>query len=509
MFDELLANAKNRFPAGPWVALSVLSVLLGSAVIAWSWSEERRLQSGLTGILQAHVQSVVRLVSEGARQAALATDATAEMQEAQLDTVTGLLGSPGLPPADAVRSADLALRVRLRESLLRLREGSGLGPLLREVASAPIVYVAIQDQEGLLAASRGAGPLSSWAEDPDLARAENGQLSFREIPRSSRVLVEGLSPFALPDGTTAVLRIGMDARPTRALLESAQRRHRLLVVVVGLLIGITGLVAWAMRRRDLRLASVERLAELHRQQQHHWQALGQLAAEVAHEVRNPLNTVRMVAQRLAREFVVSEPDRAEYSDLVAMLSQESDRVGGVVSEFLDLSRPLELRLEELELGELLQEALPAMRMRAESEGKQLFLAPAPPLRIRADRRRLHQVVVNLVSNALDAVPRGGQVELRIASGAHGAELRIEDDGAGMTPQMLEQAGRPFVTSKPKGTGLGLALTKRLIEAHGGSLALESEPGKGTVAIVRLPSIPKLAQGEAEDAPTAQELSHGS
>jgi signal transduction histidine kinase len=158
----------------------------------------------------------------------------------------------------------------------------------------------------------------------------------------------------------------------------------------------------------------------------------------------------------------------------------------VVSEFLQLGRPLELEPESLPVRTVLEEALVPQRIRAEKEGIRLHCEPVADGSIRLDRRRFTQVVTNLVGNAFDAVGPGGEVRVSIRLGSAGLHLAVQDNGAGMDSETLERVQRPFVTTKARGTGLGLSIARRLVEAHGGDLQLSSVPGKGTEARVFLP-----------------------
>jgi len=132
------------------------------------------------------------------------------------------------------------------------------------------------------------------------------------------------------------------------------------------------------------------------------------------------------------------------------------------------------------------EALAPLAMRARSESRRLSVECDCPGEVRADRRRFQQVVTNLVANALDAVGPGGTVRVTATCKDEGFRLIVEDDGPGMDAATLRRVQAPFVTTKAHGTGLGLPLAKRLVEAHGGRLLLESAPGRGTRAIVTLP-----------------------
>jgi signal transduction histidine kinase len=158
----------------------------------------------------------------------------------------------------------------------------------------------------------------------------------------------------------------------------------------------------------------------------------------------------------------------------------------VVGDFLELGRPLTLQRERVAASEVIQEAIAPLRLRAEQEHKSIVLDQAGDGTISLDRRRFAQVINNLVGNALDAVSENGRIAINHRYRAAGLDLEIADDGPGMDAALLERVQQPFVTTKAHGTGLGLPLARRLVEAHGGTLTLESQPGHGTTVRLFIP-----------------------
>jgi two-component system sensor histidine kinase HydH len=314
------------------------------------------------------------------------------------------------------------------------------------------------------------------------------------MERPEEPLFEGLGPFPLPDGTTALLRVGVDASPMLAVQAGIEWRHRVLYLVVGLLVLISFAGTWLMDRWAKRRREAERLLAAREEESRHWQTISQMAQTVAHEVRNPLNTLKMAAQRLQREFSIPDSERPDYQELVGMLQNEADRVNHVVSEFMELGKPLVLEIESLPMAEVLEEALMPMRIRAGQESKRMEVDTAAGKKARLDRRRFAQIVSNLVGNALDAVGPGGTVRVQADVHAGGLHLVIDDDGPGMDARTLERVQKPFMTTKARGTGLGLSIARRLIEAHRGTFELSSEAGKGTRARVFFPMKPEGPSG---------------
>jgi len=373
--------------------------------------------------------------------------------------------------------------------LRNMRRQLGLGELLGPIAQRGISYAAIQDASGIIAGTADCFALSQWASDPALARAqirERGQLVFRELAWGAGTVLEGSGSFPLPDGSIAVLRVGIDAAPLVALRREIKTHLLALAAIAALLVVLATAVALFWGFAQKRQLAHERALAARDEAQRRWQAIGQMAATVAHEVRNPLNTLQMAAQRLAREFAVAPAERGDFDELVGVLRSEADRVNRVVGDFLELGRPLTLQRERVTASEVVQEAIAPLRLRAEQERKSIVVDQVGDGTVSLDRRRFAQVINNLVGNALDAVSENGRISISHRCHAAGLDLEIADDGPGMDAALLERVQQPFVTTKAHGTGLGLPLARRLVEAHGGTLTLESRPGHGTTIRLFIP-----------------------
>jgi two-component system, NtrC family, sensor histidine kinase HydH len=215
-------------------------------------------------------------------------------------------------------------------------------------------------------------------------------------------------------------------------------------------------------------------------------ALGEMAASVAHEVRNPLGVIFNSLGSL-RRLLQPEGDVRLLLDIVG---EEADRLNRMVGDLLDYSRPLRPSLQAVALQPLLEEAIASARRPGEESSVEVKLEIEPDLPpVRADARLLRQAVVNLVTNSLQAMPHGGVLTVnaaRVLSDA-GAQARIavNDTGVGVPPEARSKVFQPFFTTKPTGTGLGLAVVKRIVEGHGGR-ALLADCERGTEFHLILP-----------------------
>ena len=233
-------------------------------------------------------------------------------------------------------------------------------------------------------------------------------------------------------------------------------------------------------------------------------ALGQMALALAHEIRNPIGAIRGVAQLLGDELGGPGPFREHVTVMLA----EIDRVNRVMEALLDLGRPLTFTFGFVNLHELLDRVSLLAEPAARAHEVQLLRRYDPSLpALWADADRLVQVFQNLVQNGIEAMPGGGRLVLttrlaldtvfggRVDAGAGPrplVEVQVIDDGEGIPAELLDRVFDPFVTTKPRGLGLGLALAHRIVEEHHGALRVSSTLGKGTVFSCYLPIAPAAA-----------------
>jgi len=209
--------------------------------------------------------------------------------------------------------------------------------------------------------------------------------------------------------------------------------------------------------------------------------VGQLAAGVAHEIRNPLTSLRGFTQLLQRNL-----DTNKYYYIDTMLS-ELDRINFIVNDFMSLSKPQLIDFRLRDLRAMLESVVMTLESETALRNVTIEWERVEPLPlISCDEHRMKQVFLNLLKNAIDAMPNGGRISLRLARNGAFASVRIRDEGCGMPKEMIEKVGEPFFTTKADGTGLGLMICNHIMEEHGGALRFESEVGVGTTAEITLP-----------------------
>jgi signal transduction histidine kinase len=240
-------------------------------------------------------------------------------------------------------------------------------------------------------------------------------------------------------------------------------------------------VAEQVQRQQQELLRSEQLA-----------AVGQLAASVAHEVRNPLTSIKMLVGAALR----SPATQALTSDDLDVMYKEVGRLEQTVQQLLDFARPPRAQRQSADLRTIAGDALDLVRARARHQAVRLDLRqPEEPVLADVDRGQLSSVIVNLLLNALDALPHGGRVELVLRGGPQ-PEITIEDSGPGIAPSVLPRLFTPFASTKPTGTGLGLSICKRVVQEHGGTIRAANRREGGARFTLTIPCHPAAEAGAA-------------
>jgi signal transduction histidine kinase len=213
-----------------------------------------------------------------------------------------------------------------------------------------------------------------------------------------------------------------------------------------------------------------------------------LAAGVAHEVRNPLNSVQINLSILGQELAELVPDpQAHVFAVLAKIAGEIKRLDDFVSEFLRFGRPPKLNVEKLAIRPLLSDLVGFMAPECSKKGVVLELDLRGPDTAWVDGFQVKQAVLNLLLNALQAMPEGGHVVVTTAGDEASLAIAVHDDGEGMGPETIERAFTPFFTTRAGGTGLGLPLVRRIVEQHGGSVTIGSAMGQGATVTMVFPA----------------------
>ena len=214
--------------------------------------------------------------------------------------------------------------------------------------------------------------------------------------------------------------------------------------------------------------------------------MGELASAVAHEVRNPLNTINMIAQRLNKEYSGGLKSD-DFNNLNSILQSESKRINGIIEEFLRFARPPKLNLTSIDSNVFLNDIKTLFEIQTTEKGIGFILKENDKIKLHIDISQMKQVLMNLLNNALDATSRGGKIELSVSRNQKKAIFEIWDNGSGIKKENLDKIFNLYFTTKTKGTGLGLSIVQQIISQHNGTIFVDSSEDKGTIFTIEIPN----------------------
>jgi signal transduction histidine kinase len=369
------------------------------------------------------------------------------------------------------------MKVSIEKALERLGQGQGL------------VYIAIMDERDVILGSQGQLP-EEWEKGNlhiDQILSGTKKFASRKVLSHDKKILEIAAPIYLFDKIAGVVRLGLDREGTDEIL--AENRRNIIIFMASVIL-ITLLSMWILYRNQNRhLAGI---VEIERQLEkaERLSALGQLAAGVAHEIRNPLNAISMASQRLKREFMPADDGKIkEFQVLAGVIRDEIRRLDGIIEEFLTFSKSRRLELHDYPVVEVLQKIVNLIREEATQKGIAIETRyNNEPAIIPMDVDKLQQAILNFVKNAMESISGAGNIILSVgADGKDRVSIKISDNGCGMTSEEIERIFNPEYTTKEKGLGLGLPLAHEIIRGHGGEIRVVSQQGGGTTFEIILPA----------------------
>jgi signal transduction histidine kinase len=383
-------------------------------------------------------------------------------------------------------------------------------------------------QEGTITSARVYGPRGEILLSAD--RYEEGRRAASvwipdpsELPRTGLVKVsddgrsvQSFLPLSLPE--PAVLEVTFSVAATKTAMERGARlgiglmAGSLLAVIIIIVTMFEHEVVGPLQRIDVLLRSehgrglppanrdelsylersVSRLIEQEKQVQARVDAqaglaqVGELAAEMAHEFKRPLASIRTAVDVLQQEYELDEGGKSVLSAVDGQL----ERLYDTMQDLFSLAKPVVLQEGSVDVADTLDEALMELAGLLDLHAIETQRAFGHQgLQVSGDRRRLSQALLNVLTNAVEAMPEGGRLTVSMSPVEPGSvEVSITDTGGGLDPEAVERALKPFYSTKPAGTGLGLPLVARIVAAHGGGLAIESRPHVGTTVRITLPLV---------------------
>lgn len=387
------------------------------------------------------------------------------------------------------------LKVSVQKAVEKLGEGQKQG----------LVYMVIMNKMGLTLGSSGMLP-EKWKKNERETYnllAGTRKAESRKVLYLKKKLLDLAAPLYINGKVAGIVRLGLDRESTDLILEENKRNLIFFMIFVVL---ITLLSMWLLYRNQNRhlagIVEIERRLE----KAERLSALGQLAAGVAHEIRNPLNAISMASQRLKREFApVDEEKGREFQLLSGVIRDEIRRLNGIIEEFLSFSKSRRLILQNYSATDVLQKIVNLISVEAAAKGVTIRTEwNDNPIIIPMDMDKLQQALLNFVKNALESITGEGAIHMSVQyKDKNLVAIVISDTGCGMSAEEVERIFNPEYTTKEKGLGLGLTLSHEIIRGHGGEIRVFSAPGKGTTFEILLPA-EQLAERLNGNAPKAKE-----
>ncbi len=372
-----------------------------------------------------------------------------------------------------------SMKVAMEKAIDKLGQGQGQN----------MVYLTVTDLREMPLGQVGPTPEKWKPGEMNQSSILSGKVKLvsRKAVFQGKNILDMASPLYISGKVVGITRIGLAREDTDRILAENRRN---IFVFTGFIIVIAVSSMWLLYHNQNRhLAGI---VEIERQLEkaERLSALGQLAAGVGHEIRNPLNAISMASQRLAREFTPAEEDKAgNFRVLAGVIRDEIRRLNGIIEEFLTFAKSRRLELHDYPVTEVLQKIVNLIREEATAKGIEIETRWAsPPVTIPMDMDKLQQALLNLVKNAMESIT--GKGVITISAGRKDRErvsIKISDTGCGMTAEEVERIFNPEYTTKEKGLGLGLPLAHEIVRGHGGEIRVLSKQGEGTTFEIILPA----------------------
>jgi len=387
-----------------------------------------------------------------------------------------------------LREADLSTNL-----LNIIRQECGTGRFLQKLGNIGIFdYLVCQDEGRILVGSGNVPEMTNISDDPLLKQAfDNNEFLTRRITAEDYKL-EAVQPFTV-NKTKYLLRVSITLRSIRRLELQTIRRTVLLscvfifitFILIMYFINLNNVKLIALERDEI-TAQVKKMQQKSRQNERNY-AMGRLAAGVAHEIRNPLNAIQILVQRLEREAKPDKEKLPKFIEFTRVIREEVQRLNGIIEQFLSFAKASPTIFNKCNPEKLVRDII--YLERGLTEQKKIKLIEKYPEKIKpilADSKQIKQALINVIKNAIEATPEGGEIIVTVLQDKINLSIIVEDSGCGMDFEEYERAFDLYFSTKDNGTGLGLTITRKIIEQHDGKITLSPRKNEGTKVEIIIP-----------------------
>ncbi len=360
-------------------------------------------------------------------------------------------------------------------------------------ADTSIIYIAIQDSNGINARTENLNSLSLFSSDKLLTEVNmNNQFRWRIINYHNERIFEAILPLEVINKPYGIIRIGLSYSPVQKMQREVL--NQILIRLSVLLIISFILFSYSISIQNIQLLEDEKekiTSEVYTLQhdlrhKEKMSAIGELAAGIAHEIRNPLGAISMTVQRLEREFKIVDGDD-ELKRLFSIIKKEVDHISASIKNLLQFSKPAPLQKSWNQLDKIIEKIIDLYRTKATEAGISLIWSNHEETETYIDPVKMNECLINILENAIAATPAGGKIELGLKQKNREVIITIKDTGHGILAENLSKIFNLYFTTKVNGTGLGLAHAQQIVAEHGGKIRVDSRENQGTTFTIILPA----------------------
>ncbi len=367
-----------------------------------------------------------------------------------------------------------AIFSQLSEQISSVSESVEILPQIR--------YLVIQDSRGIISATANVRRMQRISTDPFLStNLENGTIASRELSFEKKEVLEIIRPFYLEEGEPALLRLGI----SMDRIQSLKRSRTILFIIYSIIFAGILILEYLFYRNHIKVNQITESL----QKAEYMAGIGELGREVAHEIKNPLNAISMILQRLRSEFIPEKKD--EFSRMLSLSFDEIERLNSIVERFLAYSRPITLKIQEENISDFIGRIVEIFKEEYKEKSIHILVKGNNNLIWCFDSAVITQVMINILKNSVESFSqkqKDKKIEVEFFQKDNNLVLMITDNGCGISDDEREKVWDIYFSTKEHGNGLGLPISKKIVEAHHGEIFIKSSPGNGAKVMIKIPKL---------------------